>query len=137
MSWLARFKPYRFTGESRPCVLCGSRERTPVGTRDRYWMPLRNVLCAGCGLVFLDPMPTADEIERYYRDEYRQHYHGDSKPRAKALLRDERGARERVALESSCCCSSATPPAEASGAEVRPVAAFEARYALFRSIVTT
>lgn len=98
MSWLARFKPYRFTGESRPCVLCGSRERTPVGTRDRYWMPLRNVLCAGCGLVFLDPMPTAEEIERYYRDEYRQHYHGDSKPRAKALLRDERGARERVAL---------------------------------------
>ena len=54
MSWLARFKPYRFTGESRPCVLCGSRERTPVGTRDRYWMPLRNVLCAGCGLVFTD-----------------------------------------------------------------------------------
>lgn len=69
-----------------------------VATRDRYWMPLRNVLCHRCGLVFLDPMPTADEIERYYGDDYRQHYHGDSKPRAKALLRDERGARERVAL---------------------------------------
>jgi SAM-dependent methyltransferase len=61
-------------------------------------MPLRNVLCSHCGLVFLDPMPTPEEIERYYRDEYRQHYHGDSSPRAKALLRDERGARERVAL---------------------------------------
>lgn len=69
-----------------------------VGSRDRWLMPLRNVLCHGCGLVFLDPMPTAEEIATYYRDEYRAHYHGDSRPRAKALLRDERGARERVAL---------------------------------------
>lgn len=98
MSWLQRLRPYRFVGESRPCVLCNGRERSVVGTRDRYLMPLRNVLCSGCGLVFLDPMPTDAEIEAYYRDEYRQHYHGDSKPRAKALLRDERGARERVAL---------------------------------------
>jgi SAM-dependent methyltransferase len=98
LSLLQRIKPFRFVGESRPCALCGGLERTVVGTRDRYWMPLRNVLCSHCGLVFLDPMPTADDIERYYRDEYREHYHGDSKPRAKALLRDERGARERVAM---------------------------------------
>jgi SAM-dependent methyltransferase len=98
LSLLQRIKPFRFVGESRPCALCGGRERSVVGTRDRYWMPLRNVLCSGCGLVFLDPMPTADDIERYYREEYREHYHGDSKPRAKSLLRDERGARERVAL---------------------------------------
>ena len=98
MSLLERFKPYRFIGESRPCALCGHWERSVVGNRDRYWKPLRNVLCSHCGLVFLDPMPTADEIERYYRDEYREHYHGASKPRAKALLRDERGARERVAM---------------------------------------
>lgn len=98
MSWLQRLKPYRFTGESLPCAVCKGLERVVVGKRDRYWMPLRNVLCAHCGLVFLDPMPTADEIAAYYRDEYRQHYHGDSAPRAKALLRDERGARERVAL---------------------------------------
>jgi SAM-dependent methyltransferase len=98
LSLLQRVKPFRFVGESRSCVLCGGNERSVVGTRDRYWKPLRNVLCSGCGLVFLDPMPTADEIERYYRNEYREHYHGDSKPRAKAMLRDERGARERVAL---------------------------------------
>lgn len=98
MSWLQRFKPYRFVGESRPCAVCGGMDRHVVARRDRYWRPLRNVVCTHCGLVFLDPMPTAAEIERYYRDEYRQHYHGDSKPRAKSLLRDERGARERVAL---------------------------------------
>ncbi len=98
MSLLRRISPFRFSGESLPCALCGGRARTLVGTRDRYWMPLRNVLCSHCGLVFLDPMPTAEDIERYYRDEYRQHYHGDSQPRAKALLRDERGARERVAM---------------------------------------
>jgi len=98
LSLLQRLKPFRFVGESLPCALCGGLQRCVVGARDRYWKPLRNVLCNRCGLVFLDPMPTAEEIERYYRDEYRQHYHGDSKPRAKALLRDERGARERVAL---------------------------------------
>lgn len=98
MSWLSRFKPYRFTGESLPCVLCGARERSVVGRRDRWFMPLRNVLCGGCGLVFLDPMPSADEIAAYYREEYRAHYHGSREPRPKALLRDERGARERVAL---------------------------------------
>jgi len=61
-------------------------------------MPLTNVLCATCGLVFLDPMPTSDEIDRYYREQYREHYHGDSRPRPKALLRDKRGAEERVKL---------------------------------------
>lgn len=98
VSWLQRWKPYRFVGESLPCAVCTARERMVVGTRDRYFQPLRNVLCLRCGLVFLDPMPTSAEIDAYYRDEYRQHYHGDSAPRAKALLRDERGARERLAL---------------------------------------
>lgn len=98
LNWLDRLKPYRFVGESLPCALCGSREREVVGRRDRYLAQLTNALCTHCGLVFLDPMPTADEIEGYYRDQYREHYHGDSKPRAKSLLRDQRGAAERVGI---------------------------------------
>lgn len=100
-SWLSRLRPFRFTGESLPCSLCGGRERSVVGRRDRYLMPLTNVLCTDCGLVFLDPMPTSEEIDRYYREQYREHYHGDSQPRAKALLRDARGAAERVRLLSA------------------------------------
>ncbi len=98
LAWLDRLKAFRFVGQSLPCSLCGGLDREVVGRRDRYLAPLRNVLCSQCGLVFLDPMPTADEIERYYREEYREHYHGDSKPRAKSLLRDQRGALERVAI---------------------------------------
>lgn len=73
-------------------------ERSVVGSRDRFLAPLRNVLCERCGLVFLDPMPTSEEIDRYYRELYRAHYHGDSRPRAKALLRDQNGAQQRVEL---------------------------------------
>lgn len=98
VSWFARLRPHPFTGESLPCALCGGRESIVVGRRDRWFVPLRNVLCCGCGLVFLDPMPRADEIASYYRDEYCAHYHGDPRPRPKALLRDERGARERMVL---------------------------------------
>lgn len=69
-----------------------------VGNCDRWLMPLRNVLCLHCGLVFLDPMPTEAELAAYYRETYRAHYHGSREPRPIALLRDERGARERMAL---------------------------------------
>ena len=93
-----RLIPYRFVGESLPCNLCGERARHVVGRVDRSWLPLRNVLCDVCGLVFLDPMPTSEEIARYYRNEYRERYHGSGAPRPKAILRDERGAVERMRL---------------------------------------
>lgn len=98
MSLLQRLLPYRFTGESLPCALCGSRERQVVATRDRKLKRLRNVLCTHCGLVFLDPMPTSEEISAFYRDEYRERYHGAAQPRPKALLRDERGAAWRAGV---------------------------------------
>jgi SAM-dependent methyltransferase len=98
VSLLQRLLPYRFTGESLPCALCGGRERVVVATRDRELKHLRNVLCLHCGLVFLDPMPTSEEISAFYRDEYRERYHGAARPRPKALLRDERGAAWRAGL---------------------------------------
>lgn len=92
----SRWARFRFTGETVACDLCGSREAIVVGRYDRWLNPLRNVMCRGCGLVRLDPMPTEAETALYYRSVYRRHYHGEERPRAKATIRAKRWAEARV-----------------------------------------
>jgi hypothetical protein len=93
VSTFTRMAPYRFTGETVPCLLCAGLDHKVVGTRDRYGHRLRTVLCRACGLVFTNPMPT--EAELYYRRSYRQHYHNAATPRKKAVLRGIKGARSQ------------------------------------------
>ncbi len=61
--------------EPATCVLCGSadtdevcaaRDRLAAGPSPRFTL----VRCRGCGLVYLDPRPSPDEIGRYYPDDY-------------------------------------------------------------------
>ena len=99
-SVFTRMKPYQFTGELRRCELCDGSDHDVVGRRDRYGNPLRTVLCRGCGLVFTNPMPTEEEVARFYRWHYRSHYHGSSAPTRKAILKAQHGADSRFrALE--------------------------------------
>ncbi|MGF1468086.1 MAG: class I SAM-dependent methyltransferase [Sandaracinaceae bacterium] len=60
------------------CPLCGrgAEDAHVVGTRARFDLPVRNVACACCGLVYVTPRPTARALEAYYRTQYRAHYHG-------------------------------------------------------------
>ncbi|RMH18954.1 MAG: class I SAM-dependent methyltransferase [Acidobacteria bacterium] len=53
------------------CNLCGGRRFTAVSRSDRYALEVTTVLCEGCGLVFLDPRPSAAAYRRFYRDAYR------------------------------------------------------------------
>ncbi len=53
-----------------PCIICaqtGSRKLFDKGGRDF-------LRCDGCGLVRVDPMPTADENQHYYDETYREWY---------------------------------------------------------------
>lgn len=52
------------------CNLCGEERFVQIARRDRYGVPVRTVLCEACGLVFLNPRPTAEG----YRDFYAHHY---------------------------------------------------------------
>jgi SAM-dependent methyltransferase len=61
------------------CNLCGGTAFESVAERDRYRFPAHADLCSRCGLVFLNPMLTAEAYEGFYREVYRplvSAYHG-------------------------------------------------------------
>jgi len=71
------------------CILCGSTDRSLLFRRDE-WTVFK---CSGCGLGFLDPRPTAEELGRYYeRDYFDSHYD-------KGLKKDSHEMRKRLSQE--------------------------------------
>lgn len=53
------------------CNLCGGRTFVTVAHADRYGFPVSSAACTACGLVFLDPRPSAAAYDTFYRDAYR------------------------------------------------------------------
>ncbi len=100
MSFLSKivpgYRPFRYAGEQVACNLCGSSEKTVIGTRDRWLNPLTNVICTNCGLIRVDPMPTEAELDRYYTDHYRLHYQSTLEPTPKTIGRGHTGAVARL-----------------------------------------
>lgn len=94
-SIMTRMQPYKYSGQSEPCNLCGANEKIAVGQRDRYLNELHTVLCGHCGLVFTDPMPTVEEISHYYQKHYRKHYHNAEQPTKRAIFKNFKGAINR------------------------------------------
>lgn len=68
------FIGYPYSGERAACNLCGSEERRPICQYDRRLKALTTVACGRCGLLRTDPMPTEEELARYYATEYRRDY---------------------------------------------------------------
>ncbi len=61
------------------CNLCACEAFVVLTHRDRYGYAASACGCTRCGLVFLDPVMTADAYERFYRGTYRplvSAYHG-------------------------------------------------------------
>jgi SAM-dependent methyltransferase len=81
--------------EETPCNLCGAADYEVVGDRDRDGLPLRTVMCRGCGLVWTNPRPPAAAMDSYYATTYRQDYMGAAAPPLRKLLRGMLGARDR------------------------------------------
>lgn len=73
------------------CPICDSVHKTQISSRDRKHQPLITVLCEGCGHVYNDPIPSSDELERFYRDDYRKVYKGAYKPRLRQISRNFAG----------------------------------------------
>lgn len=61
------------------CNLCGGTRFVTLTHRDRYGYPAEAAACTGCGLVFLNPVMTAEAYGRFYQHVYRplvSAYHG-------------------------------------------------------------
>jgi 2-polyprenyl-3-methyl-5-hydroxy-6-metoxy-1,4-benzoquinol methylase len=81
--------------EETACAVCGRREYEVVSLVDRRGRPLRTVMCTGCGLVWTNPRPSIEDVNRYYATEYRLDYAHSRAPTRRKLLRGLLGAEER------------------------------------------
>lgn len=80
------------------CQLCGEGDFEIVSSRDaKSKMPLTVSQCGRCGLVQQTPMPTADELQRFYATQYRLEYKGVTSPKPKHIVRSGRLALDRIA----------------------------------------
>jgi SAM-dependent methyltransferase len=95
---LLPFTRYRYHGEAVPCPVCGFDGFTPIAGLDRRLKRLSTVMCDRCGLLRTNPMPSAEELDRYYERYYRLDYQGAvSAPRARHLRKRAGEAAERSA----------------------------------------
>lgn len=70
-----------------PCDLCGGRQFELIARRDRHGKPLDTAICRDCGLVRHWRLPEPEELARFYAQEYRQSYHGETTPGARRVMR--------------------------------------------------
>ena len=70
------------------CALCGAKGTEIVSRTDRHGQPLVTVLCSGCGVLRNDPVPTAEDLDRFYRKDYRESYKGATEPRLRQVWRN-------------------------------------------------
>ncbi len=91
-AWAAAF-PRRNGGQ--PCPLCGEREGYLIAERDRTGARLHTLLCAGCTLVRIDPLPSPEEERCFYEGLYRQSYKGGSRTRRRHCVRETLAALRR------------------------------------------
>lgn len=79
-----------------PCPSCGDLSALPICEVDgKTGEPLRTVMCTGCGLGRIDPLPDRLALEAWYRDAYREEYKSSIQPKMRHVLRAGRNARER------------------------------------------
>jgi len=69
------------------CDLCEGSEFEVISENDRHGKPLKTGICQGCGLVMHLPVPSEEEISKYYAQDYRRDYHGETTPSNRRVMR--------------------------------------------------
>lgn len=78
------------------CPYCADKNAVVLSVVDgKTREKLITVACDGCGLGRVDPMPSEQDLDKWYKEKYRQSYKGIEKPKLKYVLRAARNARER------------------------------------------
>ena len=57
--------------EETCCPVCEATDHIEVGTMGRHDIPVRNVSCSDCGMVYVTPRPSQDQMAEFYRSHYR------------------------------------------------------------------
>jgi 2-polyprenyl-3-methyl-5-hydroxy-6-metoxy-1,4-benzoquinol methylase len=77
-------------GARDSCLLCGSADTEYLVTGYDRMRPTAKDYeysrCRSCGLVFLDPLPQAEEIPSFYHEEYSPHQHPSPAPKSEKLF---------------------------------------------------
>jgi SAM-dependent methyltransferase len=68
------------------CDLCGSTDQKPFEEYERYGQRFTLVECRACGLAYLTPRPTKDEIAHYYDESYTNIHAIYSEPKLLSLI---------------------------------------------------
>jgi 2-polyprenyl-3-methyl-5-hydroxy-6-metoxy-1,4-benzoquinol methylase len=99
VAYVLPFTGYPYRGEAVACDLCGEDRTETICEWDRRFKRLRTVACIRCGLMRTDPMPTAEEVRRYYGEAYRWDYQfaGRRGPSRRHLNRSHREVAVRLA----------------------------------------
>jgi 2-polyprenyl-3-methyl-5-hydroxy-6-metoxy-1,4-benzoquinol methylase len=79
------------------CILCQKNDFKIVSSRDsKNNAYLKVVFCKACGMVQQDPIPSENEVNEYYSNEYRQDYKKTYTPKIKHVYRAGSLAIERI-----------------------------------------
>ncbi len=71
MKWPGTF---RWTPELVRCNLCSEYDAATLFKQDQHGFGLHTVMCRRCGLIYLNPRPTAQDYDKFYRDWYHRLY---------------------------------------------------------------
>lgn len=82
---------YKF--EYRECPVCNSREFSIIARQDRYSNITDCVVCCGCGLVQLQPLPSNDSLEAFYKNIYTPMYRGTYKSKVAKITSNSKRAQ--------------------------------------------
>jgi len=88
--------------QSYRCDLCDGTRIDPIAERDRRGKPLRTGICRDCGLIQHLPVPSDEEVARFYAERYREEYHGEARPSSRRVMRAWRNGQRIVRRLAAC-----------------------------------
>jgi hypothetical protein len=65
---------FRWTHQLVCCNLCGEYDAEVLFAQDQHGFGLRTVMCNHCGLIYLNPRPTEQDYDDFYRNWYHRLY---------------------------------------------------------------
>jgi 2-polyprenyl-3-methyl-5-hydroxy-6-metoxy-1,4-benzoquinol methylase len=78
--------------EDKACIICGNIQRAKLSSTGRYNEKLNTVMCSKCGLIHSSPIPSSEELENFYKNEYRLNYKSSYQPKLKHTIRYASGS---------------------------------------------